>query len=432
MGTRQDGNGSGRRARRGLRGAGAALVLAATLVASACGTPDVAAPPPSGAAPASPAADAHSAPGAPLPDAVARVLPTAWQRLAVSADTLDPAAGYPRSVAAGADRWELKPIRDWTGGFFPGQLWSAEVLTGDPAWRARAQRWSAPLASQATRTDTHDLGFVIEDSLGTQARLTGDPQAAATVVTAARSLATRYAPRVHAIKSWDTEGDDDKRGQWRFPVIVDNLMNLPLLHHAATLPGGDRAWADIATDHALTASRTNLRPDGSTAHVAVFDPDTGAFQKRDTWQGAAPESTWARGQGWAIHGFTAAARASGRPELRDAAVRSADWWLAHTGADPVPPWDFSKPGEERDTSAAAVAASGLLDLADLVGGAAGARYRDAAGATMTTLATRDVAPTGPALLAHTVGGKPQDSEIDVGMVYTDHYFLEAARRWQGR
>jgi unsaturated chondroitin disaccharide hydrolase len=377
---------------------------------------------PSSSSPAAPV------PAGPLPTSVTKILPTAYQRLATSADSLDPAQGYPRSVEKGTSSWSTKPVDDWTSGFFPGELWLARDLTGDGAWTARAQRWTAPIASQVHRTDTHDLGFVVDDSFGDQVRATG--QGADDVVTAARSLATRYSPKVHAIKSWDTDGADDKRGSWRFPVIIDTTMNLALLDRASTLPGGDPAWKDIATQHALTASKTNMRPDGSIAHVAVFDPDTGAFLKRDTWQGAAPDSTWSRGQGWAIHGFAAQARAAGNPELRAAAQRAADWWLAHTApGNRVPAWDFSKPTEERDTSAAAVAASGLLDLADQVGGADGARYRQAAGETLDELATKDVAPRGPALLAHATGGKPQDDEVDVGIVYADYYFLEAARRW---
>lgn len=360
----------------------------------------------------------------PLPDAVTAALAAAWPRLAEAADA-DPGSGYPRSATAGARRWTTAPVRDWTGGFFPGSLWFALELTGDPAWRDRARRWSAPLASQASRTDSHDLGFVLEPSIGAQARLTGaGPD---TVQAAARSLATRFSPRVQAIKSWDTSGDSDKRRSWRFPVIADTLMNLDLLRHAAALPGGDPRHADIATAHARTAARTNARPDGSTAHVALFDPGSGTFLGRETWQGRSPTSTWSRGQGWAIHGFTAAARASGDADLRAAAVRAGDWWVAHVPPEGVPAWDFDAPDEERDTSAAAVAAAGLLDLADLTGDR---RYRDAARTSLVTLATRYVAASGPALLDHAVGGKPQGAEVDVGLVYGDHYFLESVRRWR--
>ncbi|MCD2186162.1 glycoside hydrolase family 88 protein [Actinomycetospora soli] len=403
----------------------AGVVLVGVLLAGCGSVPDAGSGPVPSSAPASAASPTSvDAAQAGLPETVRRILPTAYERLAASADRLDPAQGYPRSVAGGATTWTTKPVDDWTSGFFPGELWLAHTLTQDPAWVARAQRWTAPIAGQVTRTDTHDLGFVVEDSFGAQLDRTG--QGAEQVVTAARSLATRYSPTVKAIKSWDTDGDDDKRGSWRFPVIVDTLMNLPLLDRAAALPGGDPRWSDLATQHAITASTTNMRPDGSIAHVAVFDPSSGALVGRDTWQGADADSTWSRGQGWAIHGFAAQARAAGNPELLAAARRAADWWLAHTAPGArVPPWDFSRPGEERDTSAAAVAASGLLDLAAQTGDA---RYRQAALETLDELATQDVAPAGPALLAHAVGGKPQDSEVDVGMVYADYYLLEAVTR----
>ncbi|GLZ51071.1 glucuronyl hydrolase [Actinomycetospora sp. NBRC 106378] len=390
-----------------------------------CGSPDAGSVPAPSSAPVSvPVSTPAPSSNDVLSPAVTRVLPTAWERLAASADRLDPAAGYPRSVDAGKSTWTTKPVDDWTSGFFPGELWLAHTMTRDPAWVARAQRWTDPIAGQVTRTDTHDLGFVVDDSYGAALDQTG--RGAEQIVTAARSLATRYSPSVKAIKSWDTEGDDDKRGSWRFPVIIDTVMNLPLLDRAAALPGGDPAWKDIATQHALTASTTNMRPDGSIAHVAVFDPSSGQLVKRDTWQGADPDSTWSRGQGWAIHGFAAQARAAGNPELLAAARKAADWWLAHTAPGArVPSWDFSRPNEERDTSAAAVAASGLLDLAAQTGDA---RYRQVALETLDELATRDVAPDGPALLAHAVGGKPQDSEVDVGIVYADYYFLEAVGR----
>ncbi|MFC5060715.1 hypothetical protein ACFPBZ_00715 [Actinomycetospora atypica] len=400
----------------------AAVVLVGALLAG-CGGAPAQAPPPPGAA-AAPASSSG------LPALVQKVLPTAYERLAATADSLDPAAGFPRSVQRGATTWTTEPVRGWTVGFFAGELWLARGLTGDPAWTARAQRWTAPIASQVTRTDTHDLGFVAEYSFGSEQRATGN--GGAEVVTAARSLATRYSPAVKAVKSWDTDTEPfteepvDGRGAWRFPVIVDSLMNLPLFDQAAALPGGDPAWRDLATQHALTVSRTNQRPDGSIAHVAAFDPATGAFLKRDTWQGATPESTWSRGQGWAVHGFAAQARASGNPELRAAAVRAADWWLAHTApGQRVPAWDFSLPTAERDSSAAAVAASGLLDLADQTGDP---RYRDAAAQTLDELAAKHVAPTGPALLTDAVGNFPDGGEIGGGLVYGDYYFLEAVSR----
>ncbi|HVL84581.1 MAG TPA: glycoside hydrolase family 88 protein [Pseudonocardia sp.] len=364
----------------------------------------------------------------------ADALAVAQDRLAGAADRLDPEAdGYPRSTGPDG-RWETRDPDDWTSGFFAGTLWMLHEQTGDPAWRDRAQRWTVGIAGEADRTDTHDLGFMIGDSFGHQLRLTGDPAAREVLLQASESLATRFDPEVGALKSWDTaEFDEDRRGTWQFPVIIDNMMNLEMLYLAAREPGGDPRWAEIATEHAVTSSQHHLRPDGSTAHVALFDPESGEFLRQETWQGLAPESTWSRGQAWAVHGFTDAHRESGRPELLAAAQRAADWYVAALPEDHVPYWDFDAPDvpdAERDSSAAAIAASGLYELARLTGGERGATYRAAADATLATLAQSYLADAAgsDALLAHGVGFLPEGSEVDVGLVYGDHYFVEALTR----
>jgi unsaturated chondroitin disaccharide hydrolase len=220
-------------------------------------------------------------------------------------------------------------------------------------------------------------------------------------------------------------------------VIIDNLMNLELLFWAADQPGGDPEWAELATRHALTSMRVHLRPDGSTAHVALFDPVTGAFERQETWQGQSATSTWSRGQAWAIHGFTDAHRLSGRPELLDAAQRAADWYLARLPTDHVPYWDFGAPDiphAPRDASAAAIAASGLVELGRLTGSERGAGYRRAAEDILASLASGYLTVGAPdeAVLTHSVGFFRKNSEVDVGLVYADHYLLEAISRLHRR
>ncbi|HEY0997863.1 MAG TPA: alginate lyase family protein [Gemmatimonadaceae bacterium] len=364
---------------------------------------------------------------------VERTLRYAASQLRRTADSLDPAQGWPRYTGADG-RWIVTPAANWTAGFFPGTLWQMYAATRDPWWRAAAARWTAGLEPNAKRTNTHDLGFIIFDSFGRQHRLTGDAHAREVVLEASRSLVTRYNPTVGAIKSWDTEGARDHRASWKYPVIIDNLMNLEMLFWAAR-HGGDPAWAQLAERHALTSARAHVRPDGSTAHVALFDPATGGFEGQVTWQGASDGSTWARGQAWAIHGFTESARATGNPALLEAARRTADWFVAHLPADGVPYWDFSvagRPGEPRDASAGAIAASGLLALSGLVAPEDAVRYRMAASRMLTTLCTDFVSRPNEswAILSHATGGKPQGVEIDVGISYGDFYFVEALRRWQ--
>ena len=407
----------------------AAIAAALALALSGCGSA-----PREHETPA-PSTDASTAAAAaPVLDPVVekRLLAHAAQRLADAADRLNPHDGYPRSTGPDG-RWQLDDADNWTSGFFAGSLWLMDEQTGDPVWRRRAERWTAGLESQKTRTDTHDLGFMIFDSFGWQYQLTNDPHARDVAIQAARSLATRFNPTVGAIKSWDVDPNDPQTPGWRFPVIIDNLMNLQLLSWAAGQPGGDPAFAQLATRHALTSTRVHLRPDGSTAHVALFDPVTGAFQRQETWQGQSATSTWSRGQAWAIHGFTDAYRESMRPELLDAAQRAADWHLARLPADRVPYWDFEAPDiprAPRDASAAAIAAAGLAELGRLTAGERGAGYRRAAQDILASLAANYLTLGTPnqAVLAHSVGSFRQDSEVDVGLVYADYYLLEAINR----
>ena len=366
-------------------------------------------------------------------------LDSAWawaaRQLRASATTLDPAKGYPRATQPDGS-WSQLSYRQWTSGFFAGTLWYMYQETHDSTWRALAEKWTAGMEPAKTMTGTHDLGFMIFDSFGHGYRLTGNEHYRDVVMTASRSLATRFNPAVGAIKSWDLEGAKDQRRDWRYPVIIDNMMNLPMLFWAGA-HGGDTAWVRMATSHALTSAGAHMRPDGSTAHVALFDPVSGALERTVTWQGYSDSSAWARGQAWAINGFTAAYGETKRPELLSAAQRAADFFIAHLPSDGVPYWDFRDPAipnTPRDASAAAIAASGLLDLARYSDAPDAVRYREAAMHILHSLATNYLTrgTNSAAILLHSTGGKPQNSEVDVGLVYADYYFVEALVRARGR
>src|SRR5687768_6883455 len=363
-----------------------------------------------------------------------RALHFAAAQLRHAAHTLDPRAGYPR-VTRPDGRWEQVPANQWTSGFFAGTLWYLFQATGDPVWRELAERWTVGLEGVKTITTTHDLGFMLFNSFGHGYLLTGNPRFRDVILDGSRSLMTRYDPDVGAIQSWDTQHHTDRRGSWRFPVIVDNLLNLEMLFWAAR-HGGDPDWSAAAATHAMTSARAHLRPDGSTAHVALFDPGTGALERTTTWQGYSDSSTWARGQAWAIHGLTTAFRWTRNRALLEAAQRTADFFVRNLPGDAVPYWDFRHPATpraERDASAAAIAASGLLDLARWSDGAASARYRDAATRMLASLSSSylTAGTSSAAILQHAVGQRPQNVEIDVGLVYADYYFVEAALRSRG-
>lgn len=325
--------------------------------------------------------------------------------------------------------WKTGSASGWTSGFFPGALWMKYRETKSSTWRSRAQSRQAGIASQKTRTSTHDLGFMIFNSFGNGYKLTGTDSYRQVVLTASGSLAKRYSPVVGMTRSWDHSTD--------FRVIVDNMMNLEMLFWGAK-NGGNPAWRDMAASHALRTSQDFVRPDGGTYHVVNYDPTTGAVRSKATHQGYSAESTWSRGQAWAIYGFTMAYRETGDARFLDTARRVSDYYLARLPADSVPYWDFQAPGipdEPRDSSAASVAASGLLELSQLETDASrAATYRSGAGSMLSSLTSSSYLAQGTtnrAILLHGTRHKPA-GDFNTGTIWGDYYMLEALLRLRGQ
>ncbi len=347
---------------------------------------------------------------------------------------------YP-SHTTPSGRWQVTGPRAWTSGFLSGAMWLTYARTGDSIWRRRAALRQPPVDDGLLRTANHDVGFMVMPAYVRGWGLTARPAYRRSAMRAARFLASRFDPDVGATRSWGAEGR-------RFTVIVDNLMNIELLFWGAR-HGGPRAWRRMAHRHALTTLRDHVRPDGSTYHVVDYDADTGALLDKRTVQGASRESTWSRGQAWAIRGFTVAYRQTGDRRLLHAARRAAVWWLRHLPQDDVPFWDFDAPAlargvhaplalssaglrpPERDSSAAAIAASGLLDLALLEAGPRRAgRFREAAVATLRSLASRRYLASGGrarSILLRGTGDHDRGT-ADRGLIFGDYYFLEALAR----
>ena len=332
-------------------------------------------------------------------------------------------AGRFPTVAVGDSPWRTSGTNGWLAGFWPGRLWVAYELTGDRHWARRATTRQAPLAVRAADRSTHDLGFLLQTSFGTGARLTGRTSDRAVLRQAAQSLASRHVPPAKAIRSWN-----GPVGQ--ATVIVDSLMNLELLFAAAD-QGGPAAWRELAREHALTVARTHVRPDGSTFHVARFDESTGQLRWRGTVQGLADGSTWARGQSWAVHGFTTAYRETGDPALLEAARRTADFAVVNLPADGVPWWDYDAAGTQRDTTAAAVLASGLLELARLDPDAElRAQWRTEGMRVLRSLARPPYLARGTDAWSVLLRGRHSPTYADAGVTYADFYLLEALQRAQ--
>ena len=335
----------------------------------------------------------------------------------------------PRTVENG--RLTLVKAWDWTSGFFPGTLWYLYEFTNDAKWREAAAAWTARVESAKDHRSDHDVGFMIGCSFGNGWRLTGEKAYRDVMVHAARTLSLRYKPEVGLIRSWDF-------GKWKYPVIVDNMMNLELMCDAVQL-GGEPRLRDIAVSHADRTLGNHFRPDFSSYHVVDYNPANGEVLHRQTHQGAADDSSWARGQAWGLYGFTMMYRETGKAEYLTQACRIADFIMNHPRlpADKVPYWDFDAPGipdAPRDASAAAIMASALIELSGLKGGEDGAEYLELARRQLVSLSS-------PAYLAkpcenhhfillHSVGNKPGNAEVDVPLNYADYYFLEALLRYR--
>lgn len=354
-------------------------------------------------------------------------LDQAAQQFAWLLERLPSGHAIPRAV----ERGKLVTVSsdDWTSGFFPGSLWYLFEATGERQWREAAVRYTALLEPEQRNRSTHDLGFMLYCSYGNGLRLTGDPAYRTVLLNGAESLSTRFNPQVGAIRSWDFK-------PYAFPVIIDNMMNLELLLWAAREQPLPR-FRDIAVTHADTTLREHFRADSSSFHVVDYEPGTGAVRRRLTNQGAADVSAWARGQAWALYGYTLMYRETRDVRYLTQARLIADFVMNHPRlpADKIPFWDFDAPGTPaapRDSSSAAIICSALYELAGYVGPGERERYAEFAGQQLRSLASPQyfaaVGTNGGFLLKHATGNVPQRSEIDSAICYADYYFIEALLR----
>jgi len=318
----------------------------------------------------------------------------------------------------------------WCSGFYPGSLWYLYEYTGKDEVKETAQRINALVEKEKDNKRTHDLGFMLNNSFGHGLRLTGDQVCKDILITGAYSLASRYNDTVGCIRSWD-------HGDWHYPVIIDNMMNLEYLFWAAR-ETGDSSLYKIAVAHTNTTIKNHFRDDYSTCHVVDYDPGTGEVIAKKTHQGAFDESAWSRGQAWGIYGFTVAYRETGNEKYLLYANRQADFVLNHPNLpeDMVPYWDFNAPeipDAKRDASAAAIFCSALLELQGYVDEETAEIYMETAEQIIRSLASpayrAELGENNHFILMHNVGSIPGNSEVDVPLSYADYYFIESLMRF---
>ena len=407
-----------------------------------------------------------------------------------------------------AGKYVLREAEFWTCGFFPGTLYALlERLVRFPPVRLGqvnsrslhrdlqllCEAWAAPLHNMSFRTDTHDIGFIIMPALRRDWELTGSPRSPESILQAARSLATRYIPAAGAIRSWDVLKKKDVEiidMDENAICIIDSMCNLDLLYYAAAHSDPDKELADIATTHAKTILRSHLRPEKpalldettysgqwySTYHVAVLDPKSGAIKRQMTSQGYTDDSTWSRGQAWAIMGYAQVYMATKQDEFLHAACGLAEYFLHRLETSPdcveveregrtkgryVPLFDFDAPIENPaepvlDSSAGVIAANGLLILSQALAGrqtdVLAARYREAAvrivedilDFALTPESARLVEDEGRIVLADPSPGESFEALLKYGtannnknarkryanhgLVYGDYYLVEFGNR----
>jgi unsaturated chondroitin disaccharide hydrolase len=319
---------------------------------------------------------------------------------------------------------------DWTSGFFPGCLWYMYEFTHEDKWKTAAQLFTHNVEKEQFNGTNHDIGFKIYCSYGNGLRLTGNVRYKEILLQSAKTLCTRFNPKVGCIRSWN-----HSRELFKYPVIIDNMMNLELLFWATKI-SGDSTYYKVAVSHANVTLKNHFRKDYSTYHVINYDSTTGKVLNKVTVQGYADESCWARGEAWALYGFTMCYRETKKHEYLEQAEKVAKYILTNKNlpTDMVPYWDYNAPNipnEERDASAAAVMASAFYELSTFAAENC-LSYKAAADKILESLSSPNyTAKSGENnnfLLMHSTGTRPNQYEVDVPLIYADYYFLEANMR----
>lgn len=310
---------------------------------------------------------------------------------------------------------------NWCEGFLGGQLWLVYAHTGDNWWRSKAEHYTRLIEHRKTDRSVHDLGFLFWSTWKRWYDLTGDPAIRDVVIEAGRTLALRFQEKGQYLRSFVAENS----------LFIDIMMNVGLIFYAAQVTG-DPDLLRKATQHSLTTRRYLVRGDGSTSHEGIFDTETGIFLRQTTHQGWRADSSWARGLAWALYGFGTVYSFTRDPRFLQTAEACANYYIEHTPDHGIPPNDWTEPDPARpyESSAAAIAASGMFQLAALTGDPAHARlYRDCALRIVDTLTGPDFlavnTPGWEGILKHGAYHERQNLGVDESVMWGDYFFLEA-------
>ncbi len=320
----------------------------------------------------------------------------------------------------------------WTSGFYPGTLLYLYEYSHNQSLKTEAENKEKLLEKEQYNKGTHDLGFMMYCSFGNSEKIQASAVNEAILINSAKSLSTRFNPVVGCIQSWNASS------KWKFPVIIDNMMNLELLFWA-TKHTGDSSFYKIAVTHANTTLTNHFRTDNSSWHVVNYDPETGKVISKQTAQGYADYSAWSRGQAWGLYGYTVMYRATKDRKYLAQAEKIARYIMTNPNLpeDKIPYWDYNSPdipATYRDVSAAAITASALIELSGYADAGNKADYLKFSEQVLRTLSgpayTAPVGQNGGFILKHSTGALPMSSEVDVPLTYADYYYIEAMLRYR--
>jgi len=315
---------------------------------------------------------------------------------------------------------------DWTGGFFAGMMWQFHRRTGSAQWLSRAEHYSKLLEHRQHDRDVHDLGFIFLSTYLPWYQLTGESHQHDVLIQAGRTLAMRFKEKGQYLRSFVSDES----------LFIDIMMNVPVIFYAANETDDDELRR-VAIAHCRTTRDRIVRADGSTAHEGIFDADTGEFLKQTTHQGLRGDSAWARGLAWSLYGYSKVFALTEMPEFLEVSERNAGYWLSHLPEDRVSYWDFdadlSQPlpwGPQKDSSASAIAASGLLDLATQTESTElSQRYRQTALQMLDALCDEEYlasrTPGWEGILKHGVYHTAKNLGVDESVMWGEFFFVEA-------
>ncbi len=351
---------------------------------------------------------------------ISEILPTTIARIRRNYDLFD---GLFPSYGDGDKAYLLTENKNWLASFWSGLLWLVYSQTGDAEDYQRAK---ALLPSFEARLNNnihlnHDLGFLFLLSARAQYQFLADDASKALILRATEVLYNRFRPVGQYIQAWG-EMDDDKAIR---RIIIDCMMNLPLLFWASEATGKSDYYT-AAMAHARISQKLLMRDDYSSYHSYVFSLADGSPIEGKTHQGYADESLWARGQAWAVYGFTMAAEWSGETSFIETAKKASERYFAETVPDTIARYDFRLPKGEPaypDSSADAILASGLLRLAKLT---EDKMYQQQAEKLLIMLYENafDTRPDAQGLLLHGTQHAPHGYGIDTYTIFGDYFFLE--------